>query len=132
MRYFEENPDSTLNRGLYLVKYTGEGREDNPNNPGLLFIKKGSCKFGQSLNLIEVKKRYVAHFKSEDDIEMHILARLRDIDDINALEKKLHHAFDSRRLVNSNNRKSEWMLSEDIETLKKEFKKIFLNHFYVE
>ena len=131
MRYFEGNDDTRLNRGLYLVKYIGKGRQDKPKNP-ILYIEKGCCKFGQSQALDKVEERYINHFKPEEKvIEMHILARLRDRDDIYQIEKKMHEAFKSRRLINDNNRMSEWMQPDDIRALKKEFKSVFLQHFSV-
>ena len=128
----QQHPHSSFNRGIYLVRYTGNGQEDKPNNPGLLVIPNGACKFGQSLNLDTVEKRYISHFKKEENvIEMHILARIQNRDDIDNIEKKLHKHFHDRRLLNKNNRPSEWMESIDSKELKKAFKKIFLEHFHV-
>ena len=122
----------TVNRGIYLVRYTGKGQEDKPQNPGLLKIPTGACKFGQSLNLKDVKERYKSHFKKEKNvIEMHILARIQNRDDIDKIERKLHLHFHDRRLINRNKRRSEWMQNIDSKELKKAFKKIFLEHFHV-
>ena len=132
MNKLERHLHPTFNRGIYLVRYTGKGQEDKPHNPGLLKIPTGACKFGQSLNLDRVEKRYVSHFKKEEDvIEMHILARIQNRDDIDKIERKLHLYFHDRRLPNRNERRSEWMESIDSKELKKAFKKIFLEHFHV-
>ena len=122
----------SFDRGIYLVIYTGKGQEDKPKNPGLLKIPTGACKFGQSLHLKDVKKRYEAHFKKEKNvIEIHILAEIQNRDDIDKIERKLHQHFHDRRLINRNKRPSEWMESIDSKELKKAFKKIFLEHFHV-
>ena len=120
----------SFDRGIYLVIYTGKGQEDKPKNPGLLKIPTGACKFGQSLNLKDVTKRYESAF-AKDEIQMHILAEIQNRDDIDKIERKLHQHFHDRRLINRNKRPSEWMESIDSKELKKAFKKIFLEHFHV-
>ena len=137
MNKLERHLHPTFKRGIYLVRYTGKGQQDKPKNPGLLKIPTGACKFGQSLNLDTVEKRYISHFKKEKNvIEMHILAEIQNRDDIDKIERKLHLHFNDRRLRTLDKDgipkgTSEWMENIDSKELKKAFKKIFLEHFHV-
>lgn len=108
------------NRGIYLVKYTGPGQEDKENDPGFLRLPTGCCKFGQSLNIKDVEKRYLNH--CNENAVVRLVGHFKDRDDIDAIEKMLHRRFHARRLKNRNNRVSEWM--EPIPET--ELKKVFL------
>ena len=135
MNKLERYLHPSFDRGIYLVIYTGKGQIDKPNTRNTLWIPKGACKFGQSLNLRDVTKRYKSAF-AENEIEMHILAEIQNRDDIDKIEKKLHRYFHDRRLRTKDkdgNPKgtSEWMQNIDSKELKKAFKKIFLEHFHV-
>ena len=75
----QQHLHSSFNRGIYLVRYTGNGQEDKPNNPGLLVIPNGACKFGQSLNLDTVEKRYISHFKKEENVIEKLRSKIKDV-----------------------------------------------------
>ena len=135
MNKLERHLHPTFDRGIYLVIYTGKGQIDKPNTRNTLLIPTGACKFGQSLNLKDVTKRYESAF-AKDEIQMHILAEIQNRDDIDKIERKLHLHFNDRRLRTLDKDgipkgTSEWMESIDSKELKKAFKKIFLEHFHV-
>jgi hypothetical protein len=115
------------NRGIYLIIYTGPGQEDHPKTPGYLWMPTGCCKFGQTQNLEGVYTRYAKHCNNNVTVE--IAGRFRDRDDIDLIEKKLHHRFDHQRLKNYNNRKTEWMAPIPVDELKKAFQEVVNEHF---
>ena len=115
------------NRGIYLVIYNGPGQEDKKNDKGLLWLPPGACKFGKSLNIKKVKKRYLDHCNG--NVEVTIVGRFKDQDDLHAIEKLLHGRFKENRLKNRNNRSSEWMDPINESQLKKIFKEVINEHF---
>lgn len=116
------------NRGIYLVIYTGPGQDDNKRKPGYLWLSKGVCKFGQSLKMNGVSKRYNNHLGGNEKV--YIAGIFKDRDDIDSIEKELHHRFEKYRLRNTkNNRPSEWMKPIPLSTLKKEFANVVKDHF---
>jgi hypothetical protein len=117
-----------IDRGVYLVIYTGEGQEDDPKNVGWLWLPKGCCKFGQSLKLSGVEDRYRRHLKQ---CEVKIAGRFKDRDDIDAIENAIHAKFANKRLKNRNGKPSEWMLHISEEELKKEFRNVIHEHFMI-
>ena len=116
-----------IDRGIYLVIYTGEGQEDKPKDLGFLRIEKSCCKFGKSLELSKVQERYNRHCNNQADVW--IAGRFKDRDDIDLIEKKLHRHFRDMRLINRNNRPSEWMQPVNIEELRRVFHEVVRNHF---
>jgi hypothetical protein len=115
------------NRGIYLVRYTGEGQEDKKTEPGLLWLPKGCCKFGKSLNIKDVEKRYNTH--CDNNVDVSLVGHFKDRDDIDAIEKALHKRFSSKRLINSRNRKSEWMQNIPETELRDAFIEVVSKHF---
>ena len=116
-----------INRGVYLVIYTGEGQEDDAKKPGWLWLGKNSCKFGQSLGLKNVHKRYRTHLKG--NCKLVIAGVFKDRDDIDAIEKQLHYKFASFRLINKNGRPSEWMKPISNNDLVNGFYEVVKAHF---
>ena len=116
-----------INRGLYLIIVNDKKFYDNPKNPDYLTVPNGAVKIGKSLNLDSINKRYTRH--SKRNIESHTLIRLRDRDDIDILEKLIHHHFNEYRLKNINNRKVEWMEPIPIQKIIKEVNIIFNKYF---
>ena len=78
-------------RGIYLVVYTGPGQGDRKNDPGYLWLPPGCCKFGQSLSLSTVEKRYQDWCSGNADVIL--VGHFKDRDDIDTIEKALHHKF---------------------------------------
>jgi len=117
------------NRGIYLVIYIGPGQEDRANDPGYCWLPKGCCKFGQSLDLNNVTKRYADHCNG--NVIVHKAGTFKDRDDIDAIEKKLHHRFNERRLLNRNNRRMEWMEPILMEELSSVFNEVIKEHFAI-
>ena len=115
------------NRGIYLIVYTGPGQPDNHKKPEWLQVTTGCCKFGKSLDLAGVYKRYNKHLNG--NCEIIIAGRFKDRDDIDAIEKSVHKMLDSKRLRNCNNRPSEWMKPIELDELKKIFIKVIMNRF---
>lgn len=116
-------------RGIYLVRYTGPGQDDNVKRPGYLWLSQGCCKFGQSLNIEDVQNRYSKHCNGNAEVKL--VGYFKDRDDIDAIEKKLHKRLHSRRLKNSNNRVSEWMEPINDSELKEIFLEVVRKHFRI-
>lgn len=117
----------TNDRGIYLVVYTGPGQEDSKRDPGYLWLPHGCCKFGQSLALSTVEKRYKDWCSG--DAQVYTVGHFKDRDDIDAIEKALHHKFANKRLKNRNNRSSEWMQPVTEQELKTAVQEVITSHF---
>jgi len=117
------------NRGIYMVIYTGPGQPDNAKKPEWLTLSTGCCKFGQSLDLANVEKRYTKHLNG--DCELIIAGRFKDRDDIDAIEKMLHHKLSDNRLININGRPSEWMEPLAQETLSNTLREVINERFSI-
>ena len=116
-----------INRGIYLAINVGKSFYDKKNNPEYLTVPSGAVKFGKSLDLLGINKRYKSH--CGDDIETYAVAKIQDRDDIDNIEKLLHNYFDSYRLKNKNNRKVEWMEPIEIKILAQGVKDVMSNYF---
>mgnify|MGYP001036366682 CR=1 FL=1 len=114
-------------RGIYLVVYTGPGQGDRKNDPGYLWLPPGCCKFGQSLSLSTVEKRYQDWCSGNADVIL--VGHFKDRDDIDTIEKALHHKFTGRRLKNRNNRLSEWMQAIPMAELRNAVSEAIQEHF---
>lgn len=119
-----------LDRGIYLIVNDGPAFDDRKNDPEYLRVPHGAVKFGQSLKLSGVEKRYANHV-GHGQLSVFVVCRLTNRDDIDAIEKAFHTKFHDVRLRNKRNRPVEWLEPLDASELNAGIRQVIYEHFEV-
>lgn len=120
----------SVDRGIYLIINHGPAFDDRKTDPTYLRVPHGAVKFGQSLKLSGVKKRYENHI-GHAQVSVLVVCRLTNRDDIDAIEKAFHTRFYDVRLRNKRNRPVEWLEPLTISELNAGIRQVIHQHFAI-